>query len=295
MKRSKFLKSSALGLASIGLLKNLKAEEAAETAEPLGLDEKMQVGFNHLPNPKDKIMENSVLIKADTRGHADHGWLKANHSFSFANYYNPERMNFGVLRVLNDDYIAEGMGFGTHPHDNMEIITIPWEGDLEHKDSMGNKEVIKNGDVQVMSAGTGIYHSEYNANKDKHVKLFQIWLFPNKRNVEPRYDQITLDTQKMKNNFMQILSPNPNDEGVWIYQNAWFDLGDFEKGKKVKHSLRMPQSNGLYAQVVEGKFKVNGQNLEKRDAIGLWNLKDLEIENLENGRMLLMEVPMQLN
>lgn len=295
MKRSKFLKSSALGLASIGLLKNLKAEEAAETSEPLGLDEKMQVGFNHLPNPKDKIMENSVLIKADTRGHADHGWLKANHSFSFANYYNPERMNFGVLRVLNDDYIAEGMGFGTHPHDNMEIITIPWEGDLEHKDSMGNKEVIKNGDVQVMSAGTGIYHSEYNANKDKHVKLFQIWLFPNKRNVEPRYDQITLDTQKMKNNFMQILSPNPDDEGVWIYQNAWFDLGDFEKGKKVKHSLRMPQSNGLYAQVVEGKFKVNGQNLEKRDAIGLWNLKDLEIENLENGRMLLMEVPMQLN
>lgn len=294
MKRSKFLKSSALGIAAIGLTKSLKAE-TDKPAPNIGLDEKMQVGFNHLPNPKDRIMNNSILIKANTRGHADHGWLKANHTFSFANYYNPERMNFGVLRVLNDDYIAEGMGFGTHPHDNMEIITIPWEGDLEHKDSMGHKEVIKNGDVQVMSAGTGIYHSEYNANKDKHVRLFQIWLFPNKRNVQPRYDQITLDTQKMKNNFMQILSPNKDDEGVWIHQNAWFHLGDFQKGVKVNHKLKAPKTNGLYAQVVEGEFKVNGQLLGQRDALGLWDLQEVEIENVTSGRMLLMEVPMQLS
>ncbi|WP_210760508.1 pirin family protein [Croceimicrobium hydrocarbonivorans] len=240
-------------------------------------------------------MKNSLLIKADSRGHANHGWLDTNHTFSFANYYNPERMHFGVLRVINDDYIAAGAGFGTHPHENMEIITIPFEGDLEHKDSMGHKEVIKHGDVQVMSAGTGIYHSEYNANKDKAVKLFQIWVFPDKRNVEPRYDQITLDTSKMKNQFMQILSPNPEDDGVWIHQNAWFDMGDFEAGKKLNHKLRAPQSNGVYAMVVDGKFKINGQELEYRDGLGLWEINEIEIESLEKGRLLLMEVPMQLN
>ena len=174
-------------------------------------------------------MKNTVLHKANTRGNANHGWLNAYHSFSFASWYNPERVQFGVLRVLNDDTVAAGMGFGTHPHDNMEIITIPLEGDLAHKDSMGNQATIKTGDVQVMSAGTGIQHSEFNPNADLQTKLFQIWLFPKYRNVEPRYQQITLDVSQQKNNFAQVLSPNADDEGVWIHQDAWFFLADFDK------------------------------------------------------------------
>jgi redox-sensitive bicupin YhaK (pirin superfamily) len=292
MKRSKFLKSSILGLASLSLIK-VKAEETTDL-DTSNLSDP-NVGFNHLPSQKPINMKNSILIKASDRGHANHGWLDTHHTFSFANYYNPDRMHFGVLRVINDDYIAAGAGFGTHPHENMEIITIPFEGDLEHKDSMGNGEVIKNGDVQVMSAGTGIYHSEYNANKDRAVKLFQIWVFPNKRNVEPRYDQITLDTSKMDNRFMQILSPNPKDEGVWIHQNAWFDMGKFEKGVKINHQLRAPKTNGVYAMVVDGKFKLNGQDLDHRDGLGIWDIENLNIETIESGRLLLMEVPMQMN
>lgn len=295
MKRSKFLKSSILGLASLSMM-DLKAKDV-ELSEKSSDSQQLDpnVGFNHLPNPKNKSMKNSLLIKAQDRGHANHGWLDTNHSFSFANYYNPDRMHFGVLRVLNDDHVAAGAGFGTHPHENMEIITIPLEGDLEHKDSMGTQEVIKNGDVQVMSAGTGIYHSEYNANKDRPVKFFQIWVFPNKRNVEPRYDQITLDAQKMENQFMQILSPNSDDDGVWIHQNAWFDLGKFESGKSVIHALRDGKSNGLFAMVVDGKFKIEGQELNPRDGFGLWELNTLSIEAIETGRLLLMEVPMNLN
>ena len=173
-------------------------------------------------------MKNTVLHKANTRGNANHGWLNAFHSFSFGSWYNPERVQFGTLRVLNDDTIAGGMGFGTHPHDNMEIITIPLEGDLAHKDSMGNSAVIKTGDIQVMSAGTGVEHSEFNPNADLQTKLFQIWLFPKYRDVAPRYQQITLDKSLQKNNFAQILSPNQDDEGVWIHQDAWFYLSDFD-------------------------------------------------------------------
>lgn len=161
-------------------------------------------------------MIKKTIHKAESRGHANHGWLNSYHTFSFANYYNPERMNFGALMVLNDDTVAPGMGFGTHPHENMEIISIPLEGDLEHKDSMGNVQVIKRGDIQVMSAGTGIYHSEYNKNKDKEVKFLQIWVMPNKKGLEPRYDQITIKEEDKRNKLLQILSPNPNDEGVWI-------------------------------------------------------------------------------
>jgi quercetin 2,3-dioxygenase len=175
-------------------------------------------------------MKNTILHKASTRGHADHGWLNAHHTFSFASYYNQDRVQFGVLRVLNDDIVASGMGFGTHPHDNMEIITIPLEGDLAHKDSMGNTEVIKFGDVQVMSAGTGIQHSEFNPNNDKRTNLLQIWVFPKYRNVEPRYQQITLDTSDRNNKLQQILSPNADDAGVWIHQDAWFHMGNLDKG-----------------------------------------------------------------
>lgn len=237
-------------------------------------------------------MKNTVLHTADSRGHADHGWLNAYHSFSFASWYNPERVQFGTLRVLNDDTVAAGMGFGTHPHDNMEIITIPLEGDLAHKDSMGNAATIKTGDVQVMSAGTGIQHSEFNPNHDQHTKLFQIWLFPKTRNVEPRYQQITLDQSLQKNNFAQILSPNADDEGVWIHQDAWFYLSDFDKDFSKKLALKK-EGNGFYIMNIEGEIEVNGQKLEKRDAIGIWETSEIEIKANSASKFLVMEVPME--
>jgi redox-sensitive bicupin YhaK (pirin superfamily) len=237
-------------------------------------------------------MENFILHKASSRGHANHGWLNAYHSFSFASWYNPERIQFGMLRVLNDDTVAAGMGFGTHPHDNMEIITIPLEGDLAHKDSMGNAATIKTGDVQVMSAGTGIQHSEFNPNADQHTKLFQIWLFPKYRNVEPRYQQITLDSTKQKNEFAQILSPNEEDEGVWIHQDAWFYLSDFDKDFAKKLVLKK-EGNGFYIMNIEGEIEVNGEKLEKRDAIGIWETNEIEIKANSDSRFLIMEIPME--
>lgn len=198
-------------------------------------------------------------------------------------------MNFGVLRVLNDDIIAGGTGFGTHPHDNMEIITIPLEGDLEHKDSMGNTAVIKAGDVQIMSAGTGIYHSEYNKNKDAEVKLLQIWMFPNKKNVEPRYDQITLDEKQ--SSFVQVLSPNTDDAGVWAHQNSWFHIGKMSKGETFNYELK-DSSNGVYAFVLNGDLTIEGQDLKARDGFGIWNTQSIGISADSDARVLLMEVPM---
>jgi len=237
-------------------------------------------------------MKNTVLHKANTRGNANHGWLNAFHSFSFGSWYNPERVQFGTLRVLNDDTIAAGMGFGTHPHDNMEIITIPLEGDLAHKDSMGNSATIKTGDVQVMSAGTGIQHSEFNPNPDLQTKLFQIWLFPKTRNVEPRYQQITLDKSLEKNDFAQILSPNETDEGVWIHQDAWFYLSDFDKDFSKKLSLKK-DGNGFYIMNIEGEIEVNGEKIEQRDAIGIWETSELEIKANSAAKFLVMEIPME--
>ena len=235
----------------------------------------------------------SVLHKASTRGHADHGWLDSRHSFSFASYYNPDRMNFGVLRVLNDDRVAAGKGFGKHPHDNMEIISIPLEGDLEHKDSMGNTTVIKQGDVQVMSAGTGIYHSEYNKNSNKEVKFLQIWLFPKKRQVEPRYDQIPIKELMRKNEFYQVLSPNPDDQGVWIHQDAWFHMGEFDGGKEAEYGFKN-SDNGLYIFVIDGEVEVEGQKLEQRDGLGVWETNKINLKSITDSRVLLMEVPMQV-
>ena len=234
----------------------------------------------------------AILHKANSRGHADHGWLNAYHSFSFASWYNPERIQFGMLRVLNDDTVAAGMGFGTHPHDNMEIITIPLEGDLAHKDSMGNAATIKTGDVQVMSAGTGIQHSEFNPNHDQHTKLFQIWLFPKYRNVEPRYQQITLDQSLQKNNFAQILSPNSDDEGVWIHQDAWFYLADFDKDFSKTYEIKN-EGNGIYVFVISGTITVNGQELETRDGFGIWNFQNLDFVATSDAKFLLMEIPME--
>lgn len=235
----------------------------------------------------------TVYHKADTRGFADHGWLKSHHTFSFANYYNPERMNFGVLRVLNDDQVASGMGFGTHPHRDMEIISIPLEGDLEHKDSMGTTAVIRNGEIQVMSAGTGVMHSEYNKNKDEFVKFLQIWVIPNKMNVSPRYDQISIKENEKINDFQQILSPNLDDEGVWIHQNAWFNLAKFEKGNAKEYKMHQP-GNGVYVFVLKGSAKIGNQILGTRDGFGIWETDKFILEALEDSEILLMEVPMEL-
>ena len=235
----------------------------------------------------------SVFHQADTRGHANHGWLDSYHTFSFANYHNPERMHFGVLRVLNDDRVAAGNGFGTHPHDNMEIISIPLEGDLEHRDSMGNVAVIKKGDVQVMSAGTGITHSEYNKNSDQEVKFLQIWVFPNKKGVDPRYDQISLKKIRKENEFYQVLSPHKEDQGVWIHQEAWFHLGDLTMNASTSYQLKK-ESNGVYAFVLQGEMEIEKQYLESRDGFGIWDTKEIQVKALSKSRVLLMEVPMSI-
>ncbi|GGG53309.1 hypothetical protein GCM10011414_23740 [Croceivirga lutea] len=235
----------------------------------------------------------TTLHKATTRGYANHGWLKSYHTFSFGGYHNPERNHFGVLRVLNDDEVSESKGFGSHPHDNMEIVSIPLEGDLEHKDSMGNTTIIKEGDVQVMSAGTGIYHSEYNKNLDKPVKFLQIWMFPNQRNVVPRYDQIAIRDIAKQNEFYQILSPNPNDQGVWVHQEAWFHLGQFNQGISSEYTLKK-EGNGVYAFVIEGNVELNGFNLDKRDGLGIWETNKLKLTSNSESKVLLMEIPMAL-
>jgi len=237
-------------------------------------------------------MEKSILHKAETRGDANHGWLHSRHTFSFADYHDPERVHFGMLRVLNDDIVEAGMGFGTHPHANMEIISIPLEGDLEHKDSMGNVSVIKHGDVQVMSAGTGITHSEYNRNKDRLVKFLQIWVFPNKENVKPRYDQITLNITDRHNKFQQILSPNPDDDGVWIYQNAWFHLGQFDTGFSAAYTIKA-KGNGVYAFILSGRVTINNQELNSRDGYGIWDIDKFSVKANSDAEFLLMEVPMK--
>jgi redox-sensitive bicupin YhaK (pirin superfamily) len=234
----------------------------------------------------------TILHKAETRGHANHGWLDTWHTFSFAEYYDPERMHFGALRVLNDDTVAPGMGFGKHPHDNMEIISIPLSGDLEHGDSIGNEGVIREGDIQVMSAGTGIIHSERNKNRDKAVKFLQIWVFPDKQNVEPRYDQISLKDISKENEFYQILSPNPDDQGVWIHQQAWFYLGNFSGDRDTEFSLNRKE-NGLYAFVLEGKAIIDKTELGERDGTGIWETDHVHIKAMAGARILLMEVPME--
>jgi len=234
-----------------------------------------------------------IIHKADTRGHANHGWLNTYHTFSFASYYNPERIHFGALRVLNDDTIAAGEGFGTHPHDNMEIITLPLVGDLKHKDSMGNEGVIKSGDLQVMSAGSGIEHSEFNASNEKEVQLLQIWLFPHKKNVVPRYDQISLHDLEKDNELYQILSPNKKGNGVWIHQEAWFHLGNLSSGWKGTYTLK-GKNHGVYIFVIEGEASIENNLLNSRDGMGISEVKKFSITAHEDSRLLLMEVPMQI-
>jgi len=232
-----------------------------------------------------------IIHKSASRGHANHGWLDSKHTFSFANYFNPERIHFGALRVLNDDTVAAGMGFGTHPHQNMEIISIPLSGSLAHQDSMGNQQTIQSGEIQVMSAGTGIQHSEYNASKTHPVQFLQIWVIPNQMGVKPRYDQIQLNPSDAHNRFHQILSPKPSDEGVWIHQDAWFSLGYFDANQKGIYTLNNKE-NGVYLFVLEGSIKIFNQELNQRDGIGIRYTNLIQIEASSNTQLLLMEVPM---
>ncbi|MBN2730128.1 MAG: pirin family protein [Bacteroidales bacterium] len=234
----------------------------------------------------------SILHKANSRGYADHGWLKTHHSFSFASWYNPERMHFGKLRVLNDDEIAGGAGFGTHPHENMEIITIPLEGALEHKDSMGNSGVISVGEIQVMSAGTGIEHSEYNHFKDEAGKFLQIWIFPKEEDLEPRYQQKKILANEMQNRFLQIVGPKNESDELWIHQESWLNITEIEQGKTLNYTLKN-HKNGVYIFLIEGHIIVNEEMLDKRDAIGIWETDLIQIESLQKSKILLIEVPMK--
>lgn len=235
----------------------------------------------------------TLIHSSETRGHADLGWLNSFHSFSFANYYNPERMSFGALRVLNDDTVAAGRGFGTHPHSNMEIISIPLEGDLQHTDDMGNATLIKQGDIQVMSAGTGVSHSEFNHNKFDEVKFLQIWIHPNKLAVTPRYDQISMERIETKNSLYQILSPNPNDDGVWIYQDAWFHLGNYDAGKNDSYTFKK-DGNGAYIFLLEGEIEINGLHLFKRDGYAIWETGAFTFKTRTKAKVLIMEIPMSI-
>ena len=235
-------------------------------------------------------MEQTILHKASTRFSADHGWLKSAQTFSFHGHYDPDRLQFGALRVLNDDTVNGGKGFGEHPHDNMEIISIPLEGILEHQDSMGNSALIRPGEIQVMSAGTGIYHTEFNKDKNEPVTFLQIWLYPNTLNVTPRYDQQNFAEKDKHNKFLQILSPDQGDEGVWIYQNAWFHIGDLEENLEIKYDLKNVE-NGVYIFVIEGNIEANGQILNSRDGYGIWKSPSINIKAKSNAKVLIMEVP----
>lgn len=235
----------------------------------------------------------SIFHPAQTRGHVDLGWLNSHHSFSFGHYYDPERIQFGALRVLNDDQVIGGKGFGMHHHDNMEIISIPMSGDLEHKDSMGNQAVIKSGDVQIMSAGTGIHHSEYNKSQHQPVKFLQIWVIPDKENVKPRYEQISLDPQLTSNRLIQIVSPDPAEGSVWIQQQAWFYLGRFDQAMFLSHSLKKT-GNGVYIFVLNGPLEAEGHNLSTRDALGIWDTDQVKLSSATATEFLIIEVPMNV-
>lgn len=235
----------------------------------------------------------TIIHKANTRGHANFGWLNSYHTFSFGQYRNPERDHFGALRVLNDDTVAQGMGFGKHPHENMEIVSIPLSGDLHHSDSTGRSEIIRQNDVQIMSAGSGIAHSEMNANKDKEVKFLQIWVFPKSYGITPRYEQKTFRPEDRLNKILTVVAPD-NDQAVWINQDAWFSLANLSNGFETSYTVRK-KGNGVYAFLIKGKAKINDLELEERDGLGIWETDSLNIKAGEDAELLLIEVPMQLN
>lgn len=233
----------------------------------------------------------NIIVRANERGNADHGWLNAKHTFSFAGYYNPERVHFGMLRVFNDDIVAPGMGFGMHPHDNMEIVTIPIQGELEHKDSEGHHGVITQGEVQVMSAGSGLEHSEFNHSKENEVNLMQIWVFPRERDIKPRYDQKAFDEEGRKNKFQVVASPEKDNGSLWLNQNVYFNLGNFDNGTTAKYERKL-KNNGLWIFIIEGEAEVNGEKLERRDSMGITDEDAAEFKFSKDSKILIIDVPM---
>jgi quercetin 2,3-dioxygenase len=242
-------------------------------------------------NKNSKACMKTIIHRANSRGFADYGWLKARYSFSFGNYFNPERVHFGKLRVLNDDIIDAGMGFGTHPHDNMEIITIPLSGSIAHKDSMGNGSVIHAGEIQYMSAGSGVTHSEFNASETDEANLLQIWIFPDKKNSPPRYSQMKLDEQAMQGQFSLLVSPENQPETISIHQQAWLSLGNFSEGSKTTYSMHADHT-GLFLFLIEGKISMGEVTLGPRDAAAISSTSHIELTVKENARILLIEIPL---
>ena len=233
-----------------------------------------------------------IIHRAKDRGIQDHGWLKAAHSFSFAGYHDPLKMHFGLLRVLNDDIVAPGMGFGTHGHDNMEIVTIPLKGSLSHKDSLGSVGNISAGEVQMMSAGSGIEHSEFNGSSKEEVNLLQIWVFPKVRNISPRYDQQKYDLESNKNSFVTLVSSEEQPGVMWINQDSVFSLGKFEQGTTASYQMKHA-GNGAYVFLVDGEIEIDGTTLEKRDALGLFDMEKIDISVRKDSQILIIEVPME--
>lgn len=233
----------------------------------------------------------TIIHKANERGHADHGWLNAHHSFSFASWHDPSKVHFGMLRVLNDDIVAPGQGFGMHPHNDMEIITIILEGALQHRDNMGNGSVIRPGDVQVMSAGTGVMHSEFNPSPTDPVNLFQLWIFPKEKNIKPRYDQKTFPVSERKNSIQTVASGYRTNGELYIHQDAVLSLSNPEKGKPLTYTLKS-NDHGVYILVVKGSVEINGTVLNRRDAIGAWDTDQVTLQPLEDSELLFVEVPM---
>ncbi len=229
-----------------------------------------------------------IIHQSETRGKANHGWLNSNHTFSFAGYYNPERMNFGALRVLNDDSVAPGMGFGTHPHSDMEIVSIPLSGSLQHKDSEGNFGVIKKGEIQLMTAGTGVAHSEFNASNSEDVKFLQIWVIPKKFGVKPRYEQKEFDFKK--NELTLVVSPDGRDGSVTINQDAFFTIANL-KNNEVTYERKL-EGNGVYIFVLRGEIEIDGQRFGTRDGVGLENFSSVNLKS-SDAEVLMMEVPMR--
>ncbi|MCC7432275.1 pirin family protein [Candidatus Peregrinibacteria bacterium] len=232
-------------------------------------------------------------ISADSRGEVDHGWLKSAHTYSFGHYHDENRMGFGALRVVNDDSIDGGQGFGKHAHNNMEIVSIGLEGQISHGDNMGNKTLINAGEIQAMTAGTGVIHSEMNASASESAKFFQIWIETRDRNIRPAYSQKKFEKSERVNKWQLVVAPDTATEDVVkIYQDAWIYLGDFVAGRKAIYSLKDGTKNGVFLMVIEGEVTVGEQVLMRRDAVEITEVTDLEIEIGKDARLLLMEVPL---
>ena len=234
----------------------------------------------------------TTLYKSNERGHANHGWLNTYHTFNFGNYYHPNRTNFGSLRVFNDDFVQPRAGFGKHPHDNMEIVSIVLDGELSHEDSMGNKGTIRKNEIQVMSAGSGIFHSEFNSSKSEVTNFLQVWIYPKEKGITPTYGQASLHNFNSQNNLSNIISPRDEGEKLSINQNTWFYMGEYDQSKDVNYNVN-DKNNGVYIFIIEGGITINNYDLTKRDAVGVYETDSINFTVEDNSRILLIETPME--